>query len=139
MIGLNFAAAKSGFFDRSAVVKAMDKTNRANLSKFGAFTRTAGRSSLRSTKKISRPGMPPASHVGTVKKLLFFAYDPSRKSVVIGPVGSKPDPKALRLLEEGGQDVRRGKTLIYRPRPFMGPAFEKTKKQLPEIWANSMR
>jgi len=47
------------------------------------------------------------------------------------------------LLEHGGEAARRTKTktrrLRYRPRPFMGPAFEAEKPQLPALWKNSVR
>jgi hypothetical protein len=50
---------------------------------------------------------------------------------------------APRLLEQGGEAVRRTKKgtrrLRYRPRPYMGPAFEQEKQQLPSLWRNSVR
>jgi len=51
------------------------------------------------------------------------------------------------VLESGGTEmatVRRGKEWKRRPvtiaaRPYMAPALERSQKQLPELWANSVR
>ena len=95
-------------------------------------------------RQVQRPpGSPPYSHVGLLRKFILFAYDPQRKSVVIGPTLIRAESQAPRLLEHGGEAVRRTKTktrrLRYRPRPFMGPAYEAEKAQLPALWKNSVR
>jgi len=77
--------SKMNFFDTDFVKAAVDAAKRANLSRQGAFVRTAARSSIRSRKKSNQPGKPPSSHEGTLKRFLFFAYEPDRESVVIGP------------------------------------------------------
>jgi hypothetical protein len=50
-----------------------------------------------------------------------------------------------RLLEYGGT-VAKGRTAHgragvahYRPRPFMGPAFDKEIAKAPDLWANSIK
>jgi len=142
MIGVKID--KSMFFDRKPVMDAVGKATRKVLSKFGAFVRTTARSSIRKRKAISKPGQPPSSHVGLLKKLIYFGYDAGRRSVVIGPAPLNGTAKAPPLLEYGGQARlrdRKGKTVIatYRPRAFMGPAFEKEKRKLPALWANSVK
>ncbi len=81
--------------------------------------------------------------MGLLRKFILFAYDSSRQSVVIGPVLLREGSDAPRLLEQGGEAVRRTKKgtrrLRYRPRPYMGPAFEQEKQQLPSLWRNSVR
>lgn len=77
-------AIKAKFFDRELDAK-LDAGTRQALSKFGAFVRTRSRSSIRKRKKASKPGQPPSSHVGTLKKLIFFVFDQQTQSVVIGP------------------------------------------------------
>lgn len=111
---------------------AMDKKTRSALSKFGAYVRTRAKSSIRSRTGVSDPGSPPSSHVGTLKKLIYFGYDDRTRSVVIGPAlfANKRGDSGAQVLEEGGRvDARDrdGKTtvMIYRPRPFMAPAFAK--------------
>ena len=150
MIGMR--VDKRMFFDRKRVVDATDRATRRVLSKFGAFVRQTAKRSIRRRKRPSRPGQPPSSHVGLLKRRIFFGYDRDKQSVVIGPApinasgGRSPygDTTVPELLEEGGRVRRREsggqtKTLHYRPRPFMGPAFEKEQPKLPAMWRNSVR
>ena len=138
---------KELFFDRAAIASAVDRGVRKVLSKFGAFVRTTAKHSIRKRKTVSRPGSPPSSHVGTLKNLIFFGYDPSQRSVVIGPAsfaGKTGTAEAPPLLEYGGtakRKNRKGKVVqaTYKARPFMGPAFEEEKKQLPALWAGSIK
>ena len=135
---------KQFFFDRQAVLGAVDSATRRVLSKFGAFVRTAARHSIRKRKAVSQPGSPPSSHVGTLRRLIFFGYDPARKSVVIGPTPFRSEVEAPPLLEYGGRALRKNRkgrnvTAIYKARPFMGPAFEQEKPKLPAMWAGSVK
>jgi hypothetical protein len=143
VIGLTFQAAKEGFFDRAKVQAAIDRSTRKVLSKFGAFVRQRARTSIRTRTGTSRPGEPPHSHVGLLKRFILFAFDPSRKSVVIGPTLLRSTSKAPRLLEHGGETVietnNGPRPARYRPRPFMGPAFEKERPGLPALWRDSAR
>jgi hypothetical protein len=143
MIGMTFQAAKGGFFDREKVKRSVDSGTRRVLSRFGAFVRQRARTSIRKRKGTSPPGSPPYSHVGLLRKFILFAYDPQRKSVVIGPTLTKAGSQAPRLLEHGGDAVieDRGKKrrARYRPRPFMQPAFEAEKPKLPTLWRDSVR
>lgn len=169
MISLSFKSAKAGFFDRELILGAVDKATRRVLSKFGAFVRQRARTSIRKKKGISPPAGPPYSHVGLLRRFLFFAYDRDRKSVVIGPalLPGRSGTTAPELLEYGGsvpgkgrvafftnetgRDARGkfvsgGKTRVelngrlrYRPRPFMGPAFEAERPGLESLWKDSVR
>jgi hypothetical protein len=161
------------FFDRARVMGALDKATLSNLSKFGAFLRTRARSLIRKRKASAPPGSPPSSHTGILKQFIYFAYDPSARSVVVGPEktnqvffdGTKPVTGTVpEVLEKGGQvtllevkrygrwgraDLRsrrqlaglptRHRTVTIAARPYMGPANEATKKELPSIWANSIK
>lgn len=156
---------KSLFFNSKAVLSKVDGATRRVLSKFGAFVRTTAKQSIRKRKAISRPGNPPSSHVGTLKRLIFFGYDPSQRSVVIGPAPFGKG-KAPALLEYGGheraatmmvaygeigrsatgqfttrsrREIPAGTLMRIAPRPFMGPAFEKEKPKLPAMWADSIK
>ena len=135
---------KAMFFDQKAVRSATDRATRKVLSKFGAYVRTASRSSIRKRKAISEPGQPPSSHVGTLRRLIFFGYDTGKRSVVIGPTPFGSTAEAPPLLEYGGRarrKDRRGRVRMatYRSRPFMGPAFEQEKPKLPAMWAASIK
>ena len=106
------------FFDSAAVNAAIDRGAKRALSKFGAYVRTRARSSIRTRKRTSQPGQPPSNHTGHLKKLIFFGYDAQKKSVVVGPLVYHKS--AARIIEYGG--ISEG--ALYRPRPFMRPAFE---------------
>ena len=141
---ITIKAAKANFFDREAVMKAVDVGRRRVLSRFGAFVRTRAKSSIRKRKAASAPGNPPSSHVGLLKQFIYFAYDPSAKSVVIGPTLINKPTGAPETLEYGGEavivDRKTGKahTFTVEARPYMGPAFAAELPGLPAMWANSV-
>lgn len=148
MIGLRAGQAKVLFFDSKKVMAATTKAERRVLSRFGAYVRRSARSSIRRRKKPSTPGQPPSSHTGLLKRFIFFAYEPRRRSVVIGPVRlNQKTGEALPALEHGGsvrivsrrKGARGRRTVRIRPRPFMGPAFEREKPKLPAMWRDSIR
>lgn len=136
MIGVR--AYKAAFFDSAAVLKRLDTAKRKGLSKMGAFVRQRARSSIRSRRAVSTPGSPPSSHEGSLKRLLFFAYDTATDSVVIGPVPFRRGT-APGLLEHGGTDTRPAtprrvaQVLHYRPRPFMRPALDAERPRFAEV------
>lgn len=143
MIGLRLRGAQALFFDRSAVTGRVSRAERRVLSRFGAFVRRGARSSIRRRRRISSPGAPPSSHTGLLKRNIYFVYEPARASVVIGPILLNKAGDAPALLEHGGRVTRRRKKrkvrMTYRPRPFMGPAFEREQSQLPALWRDSVR
>jgi len=148
MIGYGINQAKGLFFDSKAVLSATTRAERRVFSKFGAYVRTAARSSIRKRKKVSEAGSPPSSHTGLLKKFIFFGYDPMRKSVVIGPARlNAKTGDALPALEHGGpsrilsgrRHKRRVRTIAVAARPFMGPAFEQEKPKLPAMWRDSVK
>jgi len=151
MIGFDI---KRMFFDRTAVRNKTDKATRRVLSKFGAFVRQTAKRSIRKRKRASRPGQPPSSHTGLLKRFIFFGFDVARRSVVIGPVRlTQKTGDVPHVLEYGGtvrplsrlsaaqRRARRPSSAATRrrPRPFMGPAMEKEKHQLPALWRNSVK
>ncbi len=144
MINLRLKEAKRGFFDRDAVISATTKAERRVLSKFGAYVRTRARTSIRPNKGTSLPGSQPYSHVGYLRRMIFFSFDQQKRSVVIGPVLLNARNKDVpSLLEYGGTAARRrwGKerTVFYAPRPYMRPAFEEEVKNVSKMWKDSVR
>jgi len=96
----------------------------------------------------SEPGRPPRSVSGRLKDFIFFSYEPTRRTVVIGPArinrGEMYGPVTTpELLEEGGTVVKRtrggARRINVEARPYMGPAFEKEQPKLPSMWANSVK
>lgn len=79
------------FFDREAVKRYVGAKNQQAFSKAGAFVRTKAKSSIRRRKAVSAPGQPPSAHAKSGEfrslKSIWFAFDPKRGSVVVGPVG----------------------------------------------------
>ncbi len=154
MFGMDLKTMQAGFFDRSKIIRSVDRAARQVLSKFGAFVRTAARSSIRKRKKASEPGKPPSSHVGTLKQFIYFAYEPGSRNVVIGPTRintSTGEPP--HALEYGGLTTdmrvkrkRRGRPrtvqkrrVVIKARPYMHPARDKELPKLPALWANSVK
>lgn len=141
---------KKAFFDRKAVIDALDDAKLKALSKAGAFVRTRSRSSIRKRKGSSIPGRPPSSHTGLLKNNIFFAYDSARNSVIIGPAKLNKPTTAPEVLEHGGTTTvtrlrhRNGKLtrqstrVRVEARPFMLPALQKEMPNFPSLWANTI-
>lgn len=147
-VGLTVREFQRHFFDRKKVLSAVDRTTQRNLSRFGSRVRRTARSSIRRRKRASRPGQAPTNRKGQLKRFLFYAFEPRRRSVVIGPA-RLPGSKAIvpEILEHGGtislsvtgKRRRRTRRVPYAARPFMQPAFDKELRKLPEIWRNSIQ
>jgi len=139
MIGMNF---KQLFADSKAVLSAADRASRKVLGKFGAYVRRTAKQSIRKRKRPALPGSPPSSHTGLLKRHIYFFADAQSRNVVIGPIrlsGRASGGEAPHALEEGGMVSIAGKRKVrIQPRPFMGPAMEKEKPQLPQLWRNSI-
>jgi hypothetical protein len=152
------------FFDRPIVQRYLDKKTRYVFARFGAFVRNAARWSMKNAPKprwvtrfgvkmlesvASKPGQPPYSRLGLIKKFLFYSLDPGQRSVVIGPVRTNARSiNVPHVLEYGGRSkavqFTAKKKHEYRPvrvkaRPFMRPAFEKGKAQLRFLWQHSVK
>lgn len=146
------AKVVAAFFDKEAVVKAMDRATALALVKAGAFVMRAARKRIRKAGKknvVSRAGESPRGHTDTLRNNIFFAYDAAHKRVLIGPVklggkiGSAPD-----ALELGGQSARRrtkinGARVVERitiqKRPYMGPALAAEAPKFPSFFADQAR
>lgn len=126
------------FFDTAAVLRATTAAERKVLSRMGAFVRQRARSSLRKRKAVSPPGSPPSSHEGSLRKYLFFSYEPRTRSVVVGPAKLNKPGSVPHLLEHGGTAVRRGAVLTYRPRPFMAPALAAERPKFAALWKGAV-
>lgn len=153
--GRRHKSALESFFDRDAVMKAVDADIRKKLGWFGGYCRKTARSLLKDVDGPSNPGEPPhihtiyiRRHIGWARKRLavpraahlfkdsvLYSYDSRLQRVVIGPFlfnGGNPDNPVPAILEYGGtQIVKRGAkrervVAHYRARPYMQPSFEKT-------------
>lgn len=128
----------------------VDAASIRSLSRFGAYVRRTAKQSIRKRKKPSMPGKPPSSHTGLLKKFIWFGYDPSRRSVVIGPAKLRLLGETPHVLEHGGRNVttvkygrsksKRSKRIVkIKARPFMQPALEKNRPELPKLFRDSIK
>lgn len=146
MIGIELSKARKMFLDSAAVHRMIDQRTKRVLSRFGSFVRSTARESIKRRKEPSKPGEPPHTRTGLLKKILFI-YDPIRRSVVVGPMKlNTATQSALPALEYGGESIAKvgpgrklKKRIIIRKRPFMQPALEKELPKLPGLWANSVK
>lgn len=141
---LTVRETKKFFFDRKVVIDAVGRASATALARGGALVRTIARRSMRRRKKSSPAGSPPSVHVGTMKDLLFFAYDPATTTTVVGPAKFGGKAEAPNLNEFGGHAQRKRRdgseyTARYPKRAFMFPALEKATPSLPAMWANSVK
>lgn len=163
---------KNNFFDRKDVQRRVEKMKFNAMRRFGALVRKVAQRSLRYAKPgvHSKPGEPPKVHtsanytrvrinkktgkairkaVSPLRDLIFYSFDQSRGSVVIGPVGFKTKNRtpAPQVLEHGGQVLSypaRGFTLgplanrrvprKVASRPFMWPAAREQMPKFPELF-----
>ena len=161
--------------DSQAVLAAMDRKERRVLGRTGGNGRRIMQNFLRSvnrgadrkfkqalidfrnrklTKKqlesarkatASTPPDPPRQHVGTLRRMVFYAVDRDGSSVVIGPLQFQSDSKpeggktGAQLLEEGGRlTIKRKqfrKTVTVAPRPWLEDARKKTEPVMLKILA----
>jgi len=135
---------KDFFFDRAVVLDLIDKAAVKGLGYFGAVVRLTAKRSIKNAKNFfdhSRAGNPPKSHVGTLKRMIYYAWDPSTRSVVIGPQLFTPMTGAPETLEYGGNAFIKSKkkTVHIAPRPYMRPAFALHEKNLPAYIAGTIK
>jgi|GEM_PF-423588 len=89
----------------------------------------------------SKPGEPPRSIWGLLRDHIYFVYDPSRRSVVVGPAKlNGTSGSAPQALEFGGYvtSQRLGRQVYIEPRPYMRPALDAEIDNFPELYRNSM-
>lgn len=136
----------------------MDVASKA-LIKQAAWVRRAAKSSIRKRAGESKPGNPPFSHSGLLRRHIYFDFDRHTKSAIIGPAllrGTRSRSQTMHgktvpeTLETGGVvrrwRGRRGHTSsgwYYRqniePRPYMLPALEKSRARMSDFWRQAYR
>jgi len=112
------------------------------------------------TTVSSQPGNPPFDQGGPLKKFIFYGWEKSTGtfsvggSMLIGPskLSGRVSQTALQALEYGGPSqtfeyvypsggqrrYKKYRQVNIEARPFMGPAFERSKQQLPELWQDCL-
>jgi hypothetical protein len=133
---------------RISVPGGLRNASPGSLRQLGTVFRQEGR--LRARDKLSAlPGKPPKSHLGTLKKHIYFKAE--ARSVTTGPAFRRTRNKQRRqsrvapgLLETGGRVtgkyLQSGErfSLTYFKHPFMQPAFDKQLSRLSRDWKNML-
>lgn len=104
-----------------------------SLGHAGGTIRKSALLSIRKNKKSSKPGQPPHTREGQLRKAIFYAVDKAAQTVVIGPTKSKIG-EIGGVMEHGGT-YKGGQ---YAPRPFMGPALEESLPRIPAHFTGSI-
>lgn len=138
---------KDSFLDRKHVADVIGKKAAGALIRIGGYIRTAARNSMRDgtktqrpgkARKPSAPGKPPKAWTRLLKDRLFFAWDSSTASVVIGPellrtrASRLASSDTIPAIHEFGGTTKsysrkgKAKNARYPKRPYMRPAFEKS-------------
>lgn len=157
-MNLKVKAATKLFFDRQSVIDRVGKARAKYLNRAGAMVRLAARRSIRKSDKISKPGEAPKSHgAHLLRDKILYALDKTNDDAMIGPAKLNKPGTAPATLEHGGEAMmptykwerdaaghvtRRvytgKKQVTIAARPFMGPALEKVRPQLSQLWANTV-
>lgn len=130
--GFSIQSFKDAFFTSPAVAKLLAPQEKKALGRMGGYVRRTAKNSLRYRDGASQPGSPPHVHryftrqktnrktgevkaqqVSPLRELIFYAFDASKRSTVVGPAifggasrktkGSGPVPG---ILERGGTVTR---------------------------------
>lgn len=118
---------------RQKPISALSAEELAAYKRQRAINKRLGQRPPRRPIQHSAPGEAPRYIEGSLKRLIFFAYESDRRGVVIGPVGFRSSG-VPRLLEYGGVN-QNGKKVA--PRPYMAPALEKVQPRLSQFWAQA--
>lgn len=144
-MALKLATTKRNFFDAKKVIRAMERAERRELSRYGAFVMTGARRRVRRRKSSAGPGKSPTHwQTGSRDGLrrILFAYEPRTSSVIIGPVKLNAQGRDVpNLMETGGtgRPAPDKPKVRYRPHPFVGPEQEKRAPQFPDLLKGSVR
>jgi len=129
----------SGKWEGEHVAKRLDDGVFGALNHAAAAIRLTARRSLRSGRKASPAGSPPASKTRRLKESIVYVVDRLKRIALVGPSAQKVGP-AGGIHEHGGPyRLHDKKTANYPARPFMLPAAEKIAPRLPETLAASIR
>lgn len=120
------------FFNPEVIKNDADRTIAKAYMKFGAFVRADAKQSIRKRKSSAKPGNPPSSHEGSLKRLIFFNYDRVGQSVIIGPYIFKRygERTGAEVLEVGGSIRTTEGKKQYSAFPYMQPQFNKHKERI---------
>ena len=124
----------SSRFDQRKLRRQAAQGSIRSLGHAGAALRLTARRSIRRSDRPARPGQPPHTRRGQLKRALRYAVEKERERVLIGPTYTVVG-RSASAHEFGG----RYRSETYPKRPFMGPALMAIRSRLPRMWADSIR
>jgi len=107
------------------IAKAMERARKGSLHSVGYLISTIAKGSIKRSRKKSRPGEPPNTRRGLLRRAIRYQVADDRQSVVIGPTYSMVG-RAGEAHEHGG----RYKGQTYPERPLMGPALDEARPKI---------
>lgn len=105
-----------------------------SLSRSAFLLRKVAQSQFRRTKKkASAPGLPPHTRKGRLPRAVLYHVDKQREEAAIGP-------SYVLAGEVGGAHEHGGRfrKQAYPPRPFMGPALDKSVPLIGPQWSGAI-
>ena len=145
--GSIISRVRTEFRETRALLERLDRATRKALVNQGMFIRGVAKQSMStSSPHPSPPGKPPRVVTGLLRNFLFWAYDPTAASVVVGPAAFRANATVPCILEEGGDEMAhvkvgtkwQNKVVHIAARPYMAPALVISQQRLPEYWANNL-
>lgn len=136
---------KKLWFDDARVIRMMNRKERIALNRFGSTVRKHAQYSMKTQKGSAPPGEPPYAHGRKLlKRLLFYSFEPTTKSVIVGPVrlNETKDFHVPLVLEEGGrgyQKTRNGRVIPrqYEARHYMAKAAAPYRGRIAQWYADA--
>lgn len=107
------------------IMRAIERANQGWLNSVGYLVAMTAKKSIKSSRRTSRPGSPPTTKRGALRRAIRYRVTSDREAVLIGPTYSKVGEVGAAH-EYGGKY----KGQIYPERPFMGPALDEVLPQL---------
>lgn len=144
------ALRKGGAITRTIAMRSIRKPKRLSIGEMSPGQRKRFRQLQARARRLgvagperpfqsAKPGEPPRDKTGHLKRTIFFGYDKSTDSVVVGPIAMFS--RTAWALEHGGRVMLKGYggqrvPMTFRGNPFMEPALRKVAPKLPEQFRN---
>jgi len=121
-------------FNEDALAARVAKASLDVLRRMGAYVRRVAQSKVKTSPKPSRPGSPPHSRKGLLRKAILFGLEKDRSRVLVGP-GFRFVGASASAHEFGG--AYKGDR--YPKRPLMGPALRESIPHLAKMWQDAVK
>ena len=121
-------------FDADGLVARVSRAASGVLRRMGAYVRAVARRKVQTSPDASRPGAPPHTRRGALRRGLLFGLEARGAGVVVGPSAAFVGTSAAAHEFGGGYRGER-----YPKRPLMGPALRDSIPHLAGMWENAVK